>query len=237
MDRISLLSGHLLTIEGGDGSGKTDQVKLLAERLSNMRHKVHVWDFPQYGKNFGAEIVADMLAPLSEYGEFMAIHPKLAALPFIFDRLSVREEMVRFMREGGIALCNRFSDSNLAHGAAKCRSREKAMRFIDQLEQFEYGELRIPCPDATFFLATDADLAAELALKKGGREYLKGAVMTDAAENDLVHQIRAREMYEYLCSTRPRFSRVECMVAQGQIDTREAIHGRLWEALNERFLV
>lgn len=236
MDRIGLLSGHLLTIEGGDGSGKTDQVKLLAERLSKMRYKVHVWDFPQYGiGGYGATVAGRMLA--GKYGPLMEIHPALAAMPYVFDRLSVREEMTRFMREGGIALCNRFTDSNLAHGGAKCASMEEAIAFVDEFEEFEYGEMRLPRPDISFYLATDAQLSRELTLKKTGREYLGGVVMTDEAERNLEHQTKAREMYEYLCSTRSRFARVECMEAAGKIDTREAVHGRLWEALNERFLV
>lgn len=236
MDRIGLLSGHLLTIEGGDGSGKTDQVKLLEDRLSKMRYKVHVWDFPQYGiGGYGATVAGRML--VGKYGPLMEIHPVLAAMPYVFDRLSVREEMVRFMREGGIALCNRFTDSNLAHGGAKCGSMEEAKAFVEEFEEFEYGEMRLPMPDISFYLATDAQLSAELTLRKSGREYLGGVVMTDEAERNLEHQTKAREMYEYLCSTRSRFSRVECMVSAGKIDTREAIHTRLWEALNERFLV
>lgn len=236
MDRIGLLSGHLLAIEGGDGSGKTDQVSLLAERLSKMRYKVHIWDFPQYGiGGYGATVVGRMLA--GKYGPLMEIHPVLAAMPYVFDRVSVREEMIRFMREGGIALCNRFTDSNLAHGGAKCNSMEEAIAFIDEFERFEYGEIRLPRPDISFYLATDAELSRGLILKKSGREYLGGVVMTDEAERNLEHQTKAREMYEYLCSTRSRFARVECMEAAGEIDTREAIHTRLWEALNQRFVV
>lgn len=236
MDRISLLSGHLLAIEGGDGSGKTDQVTLLAQRLSKMRYKVHVWDFPQYGiGGYGATVVGRMLA--GKYGPLMEIHSALAAMPYVFDRLSARDEMVRFMREGGVALCNRFTDSNLAHGGAKCASMEEAIAFVNEFEEFEYGEMRLPRPDISFYLATDSQLSAELVLRKSGREYLGGVVMTDEVERNLEHQRKAREMYEYLCSTRPRFARVECMVAPGKIDTREAIHGRLWEALNQRILV
>ena len=231
-----MLAGHLLTIEGGDGSGKTDQVKLLAYRLTNLGRKFHIWDFPQYASGgFGARIAGRMLA--GKYGPLMEIPTYLAALPFVFDRLSVRDEMSQFMREGGVAICNRFTDSNLGHGGAKCATVEEARLFIDEFEQFEYGEMRLPLPDISFYLATDAELSKELVLKKSGREYLGGAVMTDEAEMDLEHQTKTRAMYEYLCASRPRFARIECMTAPGQIDTREAIHERLWEELNRRFVV
>lgn len=235
MDRITLLAGHLLTIEGGDGSGKTDQVKFLAERLVDLGHKLHVWDFPQYGQSYGATVAGRMLA--KKYGPLMTIAPDLAALPYVFDRLSVRGEMIQFMREGGVALCNRFTDSNLAHGGAKFENREEAIVFVEEFERFEYGEQRLPLPAVSFYLATDAELSRNLCLKKAGREYLGGEVIPDEAEKDFRHQIKAREMYEYLCSTRPRFARIECMVAPGEIDTREAIHGRVWAELNRRFVV
>lgn len=235
MDRITLLAGHLLTIEGGDGSGKTDQVKLLAGRLVGLGNRVHVWDFPQYGQSYGATVAGRMLA--GKYGPLMAIAPDLAALPYVFDRLSVRGEMLQFMREGGVALCNRFTDSNLAHGGAKFENREEAIAFVEEFERFEYGEQRLPLPAVSFYLATDAELSRSLCLKKTGREYLGGEVMPDEAEKDFRHQTKAREMYEYLCSTRPRFVRIECMATPGEIDTREAIHGRVWAELNRRFVV
>ena len=231
-----MLAGHLLTIEGGDGSGKTDQVNLLSYRLTNLGRKIRIWDFPQYASGgFGARIAGRMLA--GKFGPLMEIPTYLAALPFVFDRLSVRDEMIQFMREGGVAICNRFTDSNLGHGSAKCATMEEARLFIDEFEQFEYGEMKLPRPDVSFYLATDAELSRELCLRKVGREYLGGAVMTDEAERNLGHQMKTREMYEYLCSTRPRFARIECMTAPGQIDTREAIHERLWEELNRRFVV
>ncbi len=231
-----MLAGHLLTVEGGDGSGKTDQVKLLANRLVELRYKVHIWDFPQYASGrFGATLAGRMLS--GKYGPLMSIHPYLAALPYVFDRLSVREEMIQFMRDGGVALCNRFTDSNLAHGGAKFGNPDEAIAFVDEFERFEYTERRLPLPDVSFYLATDGELSRSLCLKKAGREYLGGAVMTDEAEKNLEHQTKAREMYEYLCSTRRRFARIECMTAPGQIDSREAIHERVWAELNRRFVV
>ena len=231
-----MLAGHLLTIEGGDGSGKTEQVKFLENRLVNLGGKVHVWDFPQYaGGSFGARVAGRMLA--GKFGPLMEIPTYLAALPFVFDRLSVRDEMTQFMREGGVAICNRFADSNLGHGGAKCATLEEARLFIDEFEQFEYGEMKLPLPDISFYLATDAELSKELVLKKSGREYLGGAVMTDEAERNLEHQTKTRAMYEYLCASRRRFARIECMVAAGQIDTREAIHERVWAELSRRFVV
>jgi len=228
--------GKLIVFEGGDGSGKTEQVKFLENRLVNLGGKVHVWDFPQYaGGSFGARVAGRMLA--GKFGPLMEIPTYLAALPFVFDRLSVRDEMIQFMREGGVAIGNRFTDSNLGHGGAKCATMAEARLFIDEFEQFEYGEMGLPMPDISFFLATDAELSRSLCLKKAGREYLGGAVITDEAEKNLEHQTKTRAMYEYLCATRRRFARIECMIGPGEIDSREEIHGRVWEELNRRFVV
>jgi len=62
-------------------------------------------------------------------------------------------------------------------------------------------------------------------------------VITDEAEKNLEHQTKTRAMYEYLCATRRRFARIECMIGPGEIDSREAIHERVWAELSRRFVV
>lgn len=236
MNKLATIRGHLLAVEGGDGSGKTDQVERLWARLTDGGYQVKVWDFPQYKlDSYGAVLVGRMLA--GRYGPLMEIAPALAALPYVFDRLSVKDEMIRFMREGGVALCNRYADSNLAHGSAKCASEGEAVAFIEEYERFEYREIGLPTPSVSFYLATDAELSRKMVLKKSGREYLGGVIMTDEAEKNLEHQMKAREMYEYLCGTRARFARIECMIAPGQIETREVIAEKVWAELNRRFVV
>lgn len=233
--RRPTLEGKILVAEGGDGSGKGTQVELLASRLSAIHYDVRVWDFPGYKESVAGWVCGRMLS--GKCGEFMTIDPWLAAMPLAMDRVRVRDEMRAWLAGGGVVICNRFVGSNLAHGAAKFTDFEEAKSYMEMIARMEFGENGLPVPDVSFYLATDAELSQKLVLKKRGREYLDGAVMTDQAERDLVHQTRTREMYEYLCETVPWFCRVECMRAPGELATIEEIHEKLWLQLKARFIV
>jgi len=227
--------GKLIVIEGGDGSGKTEQVKLLARHLNEAGHQVKIWDFPQYGKTIAGDLVGEMLK--GKFGDLMAIHPLLAAMPYALDRVAVREEMVEWMERGGVALCNRYTGSNLAHGAAKFENRKDAINFMEEVIRMEFGDNGLPIPDVSLYLATDAELSRELVLRKSGREYLEGKVMTDQAERDLEHQRKARGIYEFMCERVTWFARIECMGGPGKIESIEVIHERVWAELNRRLIV
>ncbi len=231
----TVLEGKLLAVEGGDGSGKSEQIKRLSARLSAEGYKVKAWDFPQYGGSYYGRMAGRMLR--GEFGGLMSIHPILAAMVFANDRLSVREEIYEHLQGRGVALCNRYVDSNLAHGAAKFPDLDLGITYIGEIEELEYGENRLPVPEVSFYLSTDARLVRQMVLAKGERLYMAGGGGGDQAENDFEHQTKTREIYEFLCQTRGRFVKVECMNSVGGLEEIEVVHERIWKKIEERFFV
>ena len=136
-----------VTFEGGDGSGKTTQARLLAERLAREGRDVVVTREPG-GTELGErvrELVlhAGHVAPWAEAALFAAARAQHVA------------EVIRpALERGATVLCDRYVDSSLAYqGLARGLGLERVLEL--NLTAVE-GLL----PDRTFLLVVDADTGA-----------------------------------------------------------------------------
>ncbi len=100
-----------IALEGIDGSGKSSQVKLLAERLKEAGHKVHATFEPT--DRFIGVMVRNILR-----GNIKADHKTIAGL-FLSDRLDhlLNEEngLVQKMKEGCTVITDRYYFSSYAY--------------------------------------------------------------------------------------------------------------------------
>jgi dTMP kinase len=184
--------GKLIVIDGGDGSGKATQAKLLIDYLKKKKFKVKSVDFPQYYSSFSGKTVAMFLR--GEFGELNAVSPYLASMPYALDRASVKEEMEEFLNKGGIIIANRYATSNMAHQSAKFASADERKKYLDWVYELEYKVLKIPKEDIVVYLYVPWKIGYELTKNKGDRAYLKGQ-SHDIAEADLKHREDAEKMY------------------------------------------
>jgi dTMP kinase len=136
-----------VTFEGGDGSGKTTQARLLAARLTREGRDVVVTREPG-GTELGErvrELVlhAGHVAPWAEAALFAAARAQHVA------------EVIRpALERGATVLCDRYVDSSLAYqGIARWLGLERVLEL--NLTAVE-GLL----PDRTFLLVVDAETAA-----------------------------------------------------------------------------
>ena len=123
-----------ITFEGGEGSGKSTQIKRLSARLTELGRSVLVTREP--GGTPEAEAVRSLLVS----GDVARWTAKSEALLNYAAREQHLEQVIRpALAAGKIVLCDRFMDSTRAYQgyAGGC-----APSFIDALEQAIVGETR-----------------------------------------------------------------------------------------------
>lgn len=158
----------LIVIEGIDGSGKGTQSQLLVSRLAGLAPAVTLFSFPFYDDTFFGHEVGKYLN--GAYGALNTVPVEFAAMLYAGDRFEKKADLLAALQDGGLAVCDRYVPSNLAHQAAKLpESRQDAL--IDWILNLEYGVYALPKPDMIFFLDMPVDRSTALVLKKKKRSY------------------------------------------------------------------
>lgn len=142
-----------ITFEGPDGSGKTTQIRLLAQSLAERGYQALITREPG-GTPIGNAVRTILLSP--EYGE---MSPRTEALLYIAARAQIVHEVIRpTIAQGTIVLCDRFGDSTLAYqGYGHGQDVDELRTIIN----FATGGLR---PDLTLYL--DVDVSTGLQRKQ-----------------------------------------------------------------------
>jgi dTMP kinase len=143
-------AGKFITFEGGEGVGKTTQVRLLAQKLSE-NYGLSVYTTREPGGDEIGEKIRDVLkAP-----NVSVIDPLCEALLMFAAR---RDHFVKLisplLKRGYFVICDRFYDSSLVYqGLLKCVSIEDIMH----LKRITLGNFE---PDLTIIVDVSADTAA-----------------------------------------------------------------------------
>src|SRR4051812_29565163 len=132
------IRGRFITFEGGEGSGKSTQIRILSERLAAAKLRAIVTREP--GGSPGAEIVRHVL--LSGVGKLLG--PEAETLLFAAARDDHVHTVIKPALEQGIwVLCDRFADSTRAYQG---KLGHVDPRILDALERVTIGDLK---PDLT----------------------------------------------------------------------------------------
>src|ERR1700681_404064 len=127
--------GTFIVIEGADGSGKTTQFKLLAERLRAVGHEVEVFDFPRYDQP-SSHFVRRYLN--GDYGPASEVSPYSASMFFALDRYEAAPQIRKALEAGKVVLSNRYVGSNMAHQGAKFTSEAEQRGFFIWADSLEF---------------------------------------------------------------------------------------------------
>src|SRR5690625_389636 len=138
--------GFLITLEGIDGTGKSTQARLLAERLQGTGRETVLTREP--GGAPGAEEIRGLLLS----GDPARWSPETEILLFTAARRDHVERTLRpALTRGAIVICDRYVDSTRAYqGSAGLRD------MVDRLHELAIGL----DPDLTLILDMDAERAA-----------------------------------------------------------------------------
>jgi dTMP kinase len=205
--------GRFVTFEGGEGSGKSTQIRLLAERLDAARLSAIVTREP--GGSPGAEIIRYLV--LSGIGKLLG--PDAETLLFA----AARDDHVHSVIEPALAqgiwvLCDRFSDSTRVYQG---RLGKVAPAVLNAMQRVTIGDLK---PDLTFIL----DVPVELGLQRAAARRGKGAPDRFEAEDFAFHQ-DLREAYRQIAAAEPQ----RCVLIDASADAA-TVAARVWSALRER---
>jgi len=145
-----------ITFEGGEGSGKSTQIRRLAERLAAAGRDVVLTREP------GGTPEAEAIRTLLVSGDVARWTAKAEALLNTAAREQHLEQVIRpALAQGKTVLCDRFMDSTRAYQgyAGGCD-----MNFIDALEQAVVGSTR---PDLTLIFDLDPAVGLARARSRG----------------------------------------------------------------------
>ncbi len=148
------LKGRFITVEGGEGAGKSSNLDFI-RNLLNAAGKPVVFTREPGGTPLG-EAIRDLLLGHQHTG--MADDTELL-LMFAARAEHLRQKILPALEQGDWVLCDRFTDASYAYQGA---GRGLAMQRISSLERFVQGELR---PDLTLLL----DLPVEQGLARAGQ--------------------------------------------------------------------
>jgi len=138
--------GLFITFEGPEGSGKSTQLRLLAERLRAAGHDILVTQEPggtPVGKQIRQVLLDSRNQDLSPIAELF--------LMFASRAQNIDQRIVPALAEGRIVLCDRFTDSTVAYQGA---ARGLGSEVVYELD-------RIACrglvPNLTLLIDVDAE--------------------------------------------------------------------------------
>ncbi len=165
--------GAFITFEGGEGAGKTVQIRTLAETLRGMEYDVLCTREPG-GTDIGnqvRQVIIDM--------KNQAMLPRTELLLFQASRAQLVEQVINpHLANGGVVLCDRFADSTEAYQGY---GHNISLGVLQPIVRFATGGLQ---PDLTLLLDTPVEVG--LSRKRFGQEWNR----LDAAAKDFHERLR-----------------------------------------------
>ncbi len=207
-------AGRFVTFEGGEGAGKSTQLRRLAGRLQAAAIEVVVTREPggtPLAETIRSYILSGQAEPLGREGETILF---AAARADHVDRV-IRPALAR----GAYVLCDRFADSTRAYQGAD----GVAPALIDALEQLAIGETK---PDLTLIL----DLPAEAGLARAAAR--RGAGEADRFERETIarHEAR-RQIFLAIAEREPQ----RCVIIDAS-NGEDEVAAAIWQAVSLRLL-
>jgi dTMP kinase len=194
-----------ITFEGIEGSGKSTQMKLVAEYLSEKNIPILITSEPS-GTDIGQKIGGILFDRSHTY-----MHGETELFLFCAARSQhVREIIIPALKENKVVLCDRFSDATYAYQGM---GRGLSPDFIKLVNDYSSMSLK---PDLTFLF----DLPAEIGLKRATKrnDLLIESSFSDRFEREKMdfHK-RVREGYLSIYKSEPK--RIRLIDATQKIDT------------------
>jgi len=205
--------GRFITFEGGEGSGKSTQIKTLAERLNGAELRTIVTREP--GGSPGAEIIRHLL--LSGMGKLLG--PEAETLLFAAARDDHVHAVIEPALDQGIwVLCDRFFDSTRAYQG---RLGKVDPGILNAMQRVTIGDLK---PDLTIIL----DVPVAVGMSRAAAR--RGLTAPDRFEaEDLTFHQGLRDAYRQLAAAEPQ----RCVLIDADAPAG-MVAARIWGVVRDR---
>jgi len=205
-------SSRFLTLEGGEGTGKSTQAAILARRLSTLGHEVVTTREP------GGSPIAEHLRTLILSGYAKPFGPFAEAALFSAARADHLRTVIRpALARGAWVICDRFADSMRAYQGALGNLDPSLIRGLERIV------VRDTRPDLTLLLDIDPEEGLARAAARGAK--------ADRFEAETVEFHRAlRAAFLDIAEAEP--DRVTTIDASG---TQDQVAERIWAVVCARF--
>jgi dTMP kinase len=207
--------GRFISFEGGEGAGKSTQIKLLAERLTEAKVRTIVTREP--GGSPGAEIIRHLV--LSGMGKLLGAEAETLLFAAARDD-HVHTVIEPALKQGIWVLCDRFSDSTRVYQGILG---QVSPAILSAMQRVTIGDLK---PDLTLIL----DVPVEVGLQRAAKRRGTGTADRFEAEGIKFHQ-QLREAYQRIAAAEPQ----RCLLIDASAEP-EIVATNIWSALHDRFL-
>ena len=202
--------GRFITFEGGEGSGKSTQIRKLADRLNAAKLRAIVTREP--GGSPGAEIIRHLV--LSGMGKLLGAEAETLLFAAARDD-HVHTVILPALNQGIWVLCDRFYDSTRAYQG---RLGQVQPGVLNAMQRVTIGDLK---PDLTLIL----DVPVEVGLQRASAR--RGSATPDRFEAEDVnfHQ-DLRNAYRQIAAEEPQ----RCVLIDATADP-DTVAAQIWTAL------
>lgn len=212
--------GKFITFEGGEGTGKSTQIKLLNNYL-NQKHK----DVILTKEPGGTEIGLELRRILTE-GEISKLDAVAEALLFFADRrIHLVKKVWPALQKGQWVLSDRFADSTMAY-QYYAYDKRLSKEDIERLYTFAVGQFK---PDLTFVLDIDPEIGLKRSFEKA--QGMVNKEIRFETKGLLWHQ-KLRQGYLEIAKQEPE----RCVVLNAD-QSIEDLHADIVRVVAERFVL
>lgn len=222
------MKGKFIVIEGTDGSGKKTQAKILCEKLNEAGINCIVQSFPNYDSPACTPVKMYLNG---EFGDIGCLDAYQANSLYAVDRLCTMMGLKDHIENGGSIVFDRYVESTMLHQAALIENQEERDKFLDYVNDFEFGTLKLPKPDLVIFLDVPVEVSKKLADSRG--EYKSGN-KKDILEQDISHLTKAYNSGKYVAN-KYGWTQISCLNESGNLKSIEEISNDIFEVVKKLF--
>ncbi len=222
-----MAKGKIIVIEGTDGSGKQAQSNLLCQRLLCEGKKAVLQSFPNYESISSGPVKMYLSGEICERVD--DIDGYQASVLFAVDRFCTMKKWKEVYENGGIIVLDRYVQSNMIHQACKIDDEKERIKYLNWLDSFEFGLLKLPKPDKIFFLDVPPEVSKKLRL---ARVINKNGEAKDIHEQDEKYLKKAYSVGKWVADYY-NWEQIACTNENGKLKTIEEIHNMIYSSLNK----